>query len=58
VPYFQLKDAFDVDMDLSQIGRIEKRDKPLIRVEILFDSQPKETQSSQHFMIFIHQNLF
>ena len=40
-------------MDLSQIGRIEKRDKPLIRLKILFDSQPKETQSSQHFMIFI-----
>ena len=56
----QLKGAFDVNIDLSNIGQIEITDNPFIHIEMLFDSQPLDFQSSScyyhpipHFILLI-----
>ena len=48
----QLKDAFNVDMDLSTIGHIEETLAPLIAINVLLDNRPNETYSSTHHSIF------
>ena len=46
--FSQLKDAFDVDTkDLSNLGRIESSDSPLIAMNVLFNSDSHGTRSGR-----------